>query len=158
MKEFIPLNRRFAVILAFVSWWLLSSIGVFLVIHYNDWLFFGLHGHDATTIEQIGGFYLALTGVQLMAVYAVSLIICISNFPHPVRTTFWTVSLFYLVKSAITAIRWPWGSQNDLDQAVPILAYLISTLLLIGFSVFITWLMTSLMPKLKGVFRKHCSH
>ena len=67
MQASKPLNRRFAIILALVGMWLLACIGVFIFIHPSDWWFFGLRGHDAATIGQIGAYYLARTGAQLPA-------------------------------------------------------------------------------------------
>ena len=137
-----PLNRRLAVFLALASKYLLSCIGVYYLIHYNDWSFFpGFHGHDATTIIQIGAFYLAYTGAQLPAAAFAGMFIASSDFRHPARTTFWTVAAYHLVGAVISAVRWPWISAHDLDQSVPIIASLISILILIGFSVFVTWFM-----------------
>jgi hypothetical protein len=137
-----PLNRRLAVFLALASKYLLSCIGVYWLIHTNDWSFFpGFHGHDATTIMQIGAFYLAFTGAQLPAAAFASMFISLSDFRHPLRATFWTVAAYHLVGAVVSAVRWPWKSAPDLDQSVPIIASLISILIVIGFSVFITWFM-----------------
>ena len=135
-----PLNRRHAIILALASKYLLSCIGVYLFIHYHDWSFFlGFHGHDATTIKQIGAFYLAFTGAQLPAAAIAGMFIASSDFKHPLRATFWTVFAYHLVFAVSSAVRWPWKSAHDLDQSVPIIASLVSILFLIGFSVFIAW-------------------
>jgi len=154
MQASKPLNRRFAIALALVGMWLLSCIGVVVFIHSDDWLFFGLHGHDATTIEQIGAFFLAWTAAQLPAASFAGMIIGSSDFTHPLRTAFWTVSIYYLVISAIRVFHWPWRSLHNLDQSIPVLAYLISILVLIGFSVFVAWFM----PVLHKVFQKYFAH
>ena len=137
-----PLNRRLAILLALASKYLLSCIGVYWLIHYNYWWFFPVfHSHDATTVKQIGAFYLAFTGAQLPAAAVAGIFIASSDFRHPLRTTFWTVAAYHLLGAVISAVRWPWKSAHDLDQSVPINASLISILILIGFSVFITWFM-----------------
>jgi hypothetical protein len=149
-----PLNRKYAIALALVGMWLLSCIAVFVLVHSYDWEFFDLHGHDATTVEQIGAFYLAWTGAQLTAAGFAGMIIGSSDFAHPMRITFWTTAAYFLAFSSIRALHWPWQSLHNLDQVVPILAYLISMLSLIGFSVFAAWFM----PKFYIYFQKHFAH
>jgi hypothetical protein len=48
---------------------------------------------------------------------------------------------YQLVMSVIRVVRWPWKQFHDLDQSIPILAYLASMVLLIGFTVFLAWFM-----------------
>jgi hypothetical protein len=69
------------------------------------------------------------------------MIIASSNFRHPLYTTFWTGACYHLIFSAIRADYWPWAVVHNLDQSLPVLAYLVSTLLLIGTSVFFAWFM-----------------
>ena len=134
-------KHRHGIVLAVAGMWLFGAIGGFLLIHFTDWWFLGLHGHDAITLEEIGAFYLAWTGSQLPAAAFAGMIIVCSDFIHPVRTTFLTVTAFQLVFSMIRAIHWPWQAVRDFDRAVPILAYLLSVSFLIGFSVLVAWLM-----------------
>ncbi len=122
MQASRPLNRRFAIILALAGMWLLASIGVFIFIHSSDWWFFDLRGHNATTVEQLGAFFLAWTAAQLPAACFASMTIRSSDFRHPLRATFLTTAFYYLVLSVIRAFRWPWQSVRDLDQSVPIVA------------------------------------
>jgi hypothetical protein len=136
-----PLNRKFAIALALIGLWILSCLGVFVLIHFNGIYFFGLHGHDKTTIEQIAFFYLAWTGSQIPAAASAAMIICSSDFLHPLRATFWTAFAYFVVMSLIRAVHWPWMQFQDLDQSIPILSYLTSILLLIGFSVSVAWFM-----------------
>jgi hypothetical protein len=143
LKSSKPINRRLAIVLALASLWLASIVGVFCLIHFNDWFFLGLHGHDTTTIKEIGAYYLALTGAQLTAAFLAGAIIGSSDFKRPFRTTFWIVFVYHLVLSVIRAFHWPWISVQDLDQRVPIIAYTLSILLLIGFSVFSAWYMAA---------------
>jgi hypothetical protein len=154
MQASKPLNRKFAIALALAGMWLLTCIGVFVFIHSDNWYFFGLQGHDATTIAQIGTFFLAWTGAQLPAASFAGMMIGSSNFNHPLRTTFWTASVYYLVLSAIRAVHWPWRSIHNLDQSIPVVANLISIFLLIGFSVFIAWFM----PRFHRIFQKLFVH
>ena len=154
MQASKPLNRKFAIALALAGMWLLACIGVFVFIRSDDWWFSGLHGYDATTIEQIGGFFLAWTAAQFPAACIAGMIIGSSDFRHPLRTTFWTVTAYHMLLSAIRAVHWPWKSLHNLDQSVPILAYLVSILLLIGVSVFIAWFM----PSFHRVFQRYFTH
>ena len=93
----------------------------------------GFHGHDATTIEQIGAFYLAFTGAQLPAAAFASMfialirvldILCARRFGRLLLIIWWV--------PLVSAVRWPWKSAHDLDQFVPIIASLISILILIA--------------------------
>jgi hypothetical protein len=83
-----PMNRKFAIPLALAVMWLLACIGILIFIHSDDWLFLGLHGHDANTIEQIGLFFMAWTAAQFPAASLAGMIIGSSDFIHPLRTTF----------------------------------------------------------------------
>ncbi|HEY2081588.1 MAG TPA: hypothetical protein VGI88_02300 [Verrucomicrobiae bacterium] len=134
--------------------WLLACIGVLVFIHSSDWWFFGLRGHDANTIKQIGAFFVAWTAAQLPAAYFAGWAIRSSDFRHPLRTTFLTTAAYYLVFTVIRAFRWPWRSVHDLDQSVPVVAYLISIFSLILFSVFVAWFV----PRYHRVFQKHFAH
>jgi len=154
MQASKPLNRRFAIILALVGMWLAAWIGVFVFIHSSNWWFFSLRGHDATTILQIGAFFLSWTGAQLPAACIAGIAISSSAFTHPLRTTFLTTAIYYLVLSAIRAFHWPWQSVHDLDKFVPVVAYSVSILSLISFSVFVAWFM----PRFHRVFQKYFAH
>jgi hypothetical protein len=154
MQASKPLNRRLAIALALVGMWLLACIGVFILLHSSDWWFFGLRGHDATTIEQIAGFFMAWTAAQLPAACFAGMIIGSSSFTHPLRVTFLTTAVYYLVFSAIRVFRWPWRSFRGLDQSVPVVAYLVSILSLILFSVFVVWFV----PRFHRVFQKYFAH
>src|SRR5207237_8684424 len=129
-----PLNRKLAIPLALTGMWLLACTGLFLFDHSDRWWFIGLGGYNAATIGQIGAFYLGWTAVQLPAAAFVGMIIGSSDFTHSHRTTFLTAVGYHLFFSAIRAARWPWTSLHDLDQSIPVLAYLVSTVLLIGVS------------------------
>ncbi len=103
--------------------WLLASLGVFLHIHYVDWYFFpDLPGHDAATIWEIGGVYLAWTGAQVPVAAFAGMVISSSDFTRPLPATFWTMAAYHLLFSAIRAVHWPWKSAHDLDQRVPVAA------------------------------------
>ena len=141
MQASKPLNRKLAIALALASMWLLSCVGNFAWIHPDDWWFIQLRGYDAISIGQIGGFYLALTGAHLLAASSAGMIISASDFTHPLRTTFWTMVGYHLFFSAMSAFHWPWSVLHDLDQSIPITASLVSTLLLIGDSLFFAWFM-----------------
>jgi hypothetical protein len=154
MKTSKPLNRKLAIALALAGMWLLACIGVFVLTHSDDWWFIGVHGYDATTIEQIGGFFLVWTAVQFPAASFAGMIIGSSDFSHPLRTTFWTVAAYHLLLSGIRALHWSWTAFHDLNQSIPVLAYLVSILLLIGVSVFIAWFM----PRFHKVFQRYFAH
>jgi hypothetical protein len=139
MKPFNPIRQRLAIILALASLWLLSCIGVFLDIHSTDWLFLGLHGHDATTVKEVGLFFSAWASAQFPAAFVAGAFIGLSDSHHPIRTTLWTVGTYQVVSSLVRAFRWPWWSIQDLDQSIPIIAYIISILLVTGFCVFSAW-------------------
>jgi len=154
MQACKPLNRKFAIALALAGMWLLECVGNFVWIHPDDWWFIQLRGYDAATIGQIGWFYVALTGAHLPAASIAGMIISSSDFAHPLRTTFWTMAGFHLFFSAISAVRWPWAALHDLDQSMPILAYSVSTLMLIGISVFFAWFA----PRWHKVFQRYFAH
>lgn len=141
MKSSKPLNHGFAIALALAAMWLLGMIGVFVLISPNAWYYIGLQGHDAATIEQIGAFFVAWTAAQLPAVCLVGMIIRLSDFARPLRTTFWTMASYELIFTAIRATHWPWSRLHNLDQSIPVLAYLLSSFSLIGAGVFFAWLM-----------------
>jgi hypothetical protein len=151
VQTYKSLNRRFAIIFALVCLWLLTCIGVFIFIAPHNWLFFDLHGYDESTIGQIGGFFLAWTAAQLPAASVAGMVIGSSDFSHPLRTTFLTVTAYYLLLSTIRVFHWPWNSLKSLDQSIPCLAYLVSLLLLICVSVFFAWVM----PRFSKVFQNH---
>jgi hypothetical protein len=154
MQASKPLSRRFAIILALMGMWLLACVGVFVFIHSSDWWFFGLRGHDATAIEQIAAFFVGWTAAQLPAACFAGMAIGSSDFNHPLRVTFWTTAVYYLVFSVFRALHWPWQSAHDLDQSVPVVAYSVSILSLILFSVFVAWFM----PRFHRVFQKYFAH
>ncbi len=154
MQATRPLNRRFAIVLALASMWLLSSIGFIIVFRLEDCWFLGLRGYDLNTLGQIGGFFMIWTSGQIHGASFAGMIIGSSDFRHPLRTTFYTMATYELLMSVVRAFRWPWGAYHDLDQSIPILAYLISVLSLIGFSVFFCWFM----PRFHAFFQKHFAH
>ena len=154
MRAFKPPSRRLAIVLALVGMWLLACIGILFEIYSGDWLFLGLHGHDANTIKQIGLFFMAWTAAQFPAAYFAGVIIGLSDFSHPLRTTFWTMAGYQLFFSVIRAVQWPWMRVPDLDQSIPVLAHLISAFLLIGVSVFSTWST----PKCLRVIQRHIKY
>ena len=130
--------------------WFLGCVCIFALVHSDQWWFIRIRGYDEATIGQIGGFYLVWTAAQLPAASIAGMIIGSSDFTHPLRTTFWTVTGYQLFLSAIRWADWPWTNIYDLDQSIPLLAYLVSILLLIGVSVFFAWLM----PKWHTVFQR----
>lgn len=134
-----PLNRRFAIVLALVCMWFGSSTGLTIVFRIQDWWFIDLHGYDLITLGQIGAFFMAWMAAQIPAAALVGVIIGSSDFKHPLRATFWTIASYEVVLSIVRGFRWPWGAFHDLDQSIPVLAYLISLFLLIGVSVFFSW-------------------
>lgn len=146
-----PLSRKLAIPLALAGMWLLACLGVFAVVHSDQPWFIGLGGYDAAALGQIGAFFLVLTAAQLPAASFAGMIIGSSDFTHPRRTTFWVVAGYHLLFSAIRAVHWPWTAFQDLDQSIPILASLVSTLLLIGVSVFFAWLM----PRWHRIFQRY---
>ena len=146
-----PLSRKLAIPLALAGMWILACAGTFAFVHSDQWWFIGLHGYDIVTIGQIGTFFLVWTAAQVPAASLAGMVIVSSDFIHPLRTTFWTVTGYHLFFSAIRAVRWPWAALHDLDQSIPVLAYLVSTLLLIGASVFFAWLM----PRWHKVFQRY---
>jgi hypothetical protein len=154
MQAFKPLNRRAAIILALAGMWLTACIGVFVFIHSSDWWFLGLRGHDAATIEQVAAFFLAWTAAQLPAACFAAVAIGSSDFRHPLRTTFFTTAVYYLVVTFIRAFHWPWQSFHDLNQSVPVTAYAVSILSLVLFSVFVVWFM----PRFHRFFQKYSAH
>jgi hypothetical protein len=154
MQASKSLNRRVAIVLALVSMWLASNVGVVVYFHLHDWWFFDLHGFDIVTIGQIGGFFLAWAAVQFPAASIAGMIIGSSDFSHPLRATFWTMAFYHLLLSVIRAFRWPWRFFQDLDQSIPVLAYLMSVLLLVGISVFFAWFM----PRFHGFVQRRSAH
>jgi hypothetical protein len=66
----------------------------------------------------------------------------------------WTTAGYHLFFSAISAFRRPWAPVHDLDQSIPILAGLVSTLSLIGVGVFFAWQM----PGWHKVFQRYFTH
>ena len=149
-----PLSRKLALPLALAGTWLLTSVGVFLFLHSDQWWFIGLGGYDAATIGQIGTFYLCWAAVQLPAAAFLGMIIGSSDFTHPLCITFLTAVGYHFFFSAIRAARWPWTALHGLDQSIPVLAYLVSTALLIGVSVFHAWLM----PKWYKLGQRYFGH
>ena len=141
MQASKPLNRKLAIILALAVMWLLSVIGAIIVSHSVNLEFVWLRGYDVATIGQVGSFYLVWVGSQFPAASFGGMIIGSSDFTHPLRTTFCAMTGYQVVFSAIRAFHWPWTAFHDLDQSIPILAYLLSILLLIGVSVFFAWFM-----------------
>ena len=154
MQASKPLSRKLAIILALAVTWLLSVIGVVIVSHSVSLGFVGLHGYDAVTIGQVGSFYLVWVGSQFPAASFGGMIIGSSDFTHPLSTTFWAMAGYHLLFSAIRAIHWPWTAFHNLDQSIPILAYLISILLLIGVSLFFAWFK----PRFHRVFQRYFAH
>jgi hypothetical protein len=154
MQASKPLNRKLAIILALAVMWLFSSIGVFIFVRSDSLPFIDLHGYDAVTIGQIGGFFLGWVGSQFPAASFAGMIIGSSDFTHPLRTTFWTMAGYQLFFSAIRAIHWPWTALHGLNQSVPILAYLISILLLIVVSLFFAWFT----QRFYKIFQKYFAH
>jgi hypothetical protein len=146
-----PLNRKLAIPLALAGMWILAHAGVFLLVHSDRWLFIG---DKATTIVQIIMFYVTWTAVQVPAASIAGMVLVSSDFIHPLRTTFWTMAAYALFVSTITAFHWPWTAMPELDQSIPVAAHLISTLLLIGASVFFAWLL----PRWNKVFQRHFRH
>jgi hypothetical protein len=134
--------------------WLVAYVGVFIFLRSTGWWFFELRGRDATTMLQIGIFFSAWTAAQLPAAYFAGMAIASSDFRHPLRATLWTTTVYYLVITVVRAFHWPWQAVHDLDQSVPIVAYSISILLLILFSVFVAWFM----PRFHKVFQKYFVH
>lgn len=154
MQASKPLNRKLAVILALAIMWLLSVIGVIIVSHSVSLGFVWLHGYDVATIGQVGSFYLVWVGSQFPAASFGGIIISFSDFTHPLRTTFWAMAGYQLFFSAIRAFHWPWTAFQELDQSIPILAYLISILFLIGVSVFFAWFT----PKYHKFWQRYFAH
>ncbi|HXC37212.1 MAG TPA: hypothetical protein VNV43_15150 [Candidatus Acidoferrales bacterium] len=136
MRTRKPLNRRFAIALAVTTMWIGSSVGFLLGFHSGDWYFIFLRGYDLNTIGQIGAFFLAWFAVQIPGAYLAGSAIAASDFRHPLRVTFWTMTCYHAVFSIIRAFHWLWRAFPDLDQSIPVLFYLISVLSLIGVSVF----------------------
>ena len=136
-----PLSRVLAIPIALAGMWVLACAGSFAAVHSTQWWFIDLRGYDAATIGQLGTFFLAYTAAQIPAACLAGMVIVASDFTHPLRATFWTVVGYHLVFSAIRAVRWPWTAFHDLDQAIPLLAQVLSTLLLIGTSVLVAWVM-----------------
>jgi hypothetical protein len=154
MKASKPLNHKFAIALALAAMWLLAVSGVFVLIRSDAWYFIGLRGHDAITIEQIGAFFSAWTAAQIPAVCMAAMIIRSSDFVRPLRTTFWTLAAYELLFTLIRSAHWPWSRFHDLDQSIPVLAYLLSSLTLIGAGVFFAWLM----PRWHKIFQRYFTH
>ncbi len=135
-----PIDRKLAIPLALAGMWLLACLGVDFFLDSSPWSFIALRGYDATTLGQIGAFFLGWTGAQLPAAGLAGIIIGSSDFTHPVRATFWTAFGYHLFASAVRVARWPWPEIHELDQSIPALAYVASTLLLVAVSVFVAWL------------------
>ena len=154
LKASKPLNRRVAIVLALACMWLLSSIGWVISFHLSDWWFLDLHGYDLITIGQIGGFFLVWMAAQIPAASATGMIIALSDFAHPLRTVFWTMTSYELVLSIVRAFHWPWWGFHDLDQSIPVLCYLISVLLLIGTSIVFTWFS----PRFHAFVQRYSAH
>src|SRR2546426_4973822 len=75
-----PLNRRFALVLAFLSLWLVGALGSLLL---SGWQFVGLDD-DANAVFQVGLFYLARAAALLPSATLAGIIFAKSKFSRPV--------------------------------------------------------------------------
>lgn len=152
MQASKPLNRRVAIVLALVGMWLASSIGVFIVLNSGEWYFISLRGYDVNTLVQIGTFYSLWAVAQFPGACIAGAVISLSDFRRPLWTTFLTMASYEILVSIIRG--WPWKPFHALNQSVPILAYVIAILSLIGVSVFFTWFN----PRFHRLFRRFSMH
>jgi hypothetical protein len=147
-REFKPIfGRVTGVITAFVSMWLLGTVGVFLVLRNNQMSFFALGGYDYVTLVQIECLYLDLFGAKLLSLWIAASIIAMSDVRHPVRTAFWMSLCLELVLIGIRVARWPWSAAVGLDQSIPALAECLSLVLIVGCTVLMTWIVSRLVGR-----------
>lgn len=134
-----PLDRRLAITLSVVVMWIVGGLGHWLLHSSQHWYFVLLNGYDAVTLGQIGSYYLARVGAQLPALGLAVIVIALSDFRHPVRTSCLTTFAFHGISTAIRLVRRPWSAMPDLDQSIPILAELAQLTLLVMFIGLIAW-------------------
>lgn len=127
-----------------VAFQLLPQAGIL-----DSWSFIFLRGYDAGTLGQLGAFFLAWFGVQIPAAYLAGSAIACSDFKHPLRVTFWTMTIYEAALSIIRAVHWPWRGFPDLNQSIPILFYLTAVCSLIGISIFFTWFMPKMIARVQ---------
>lgn len=162
-----PLSCKMAIPLAVVGMWCFSFAGIcvlvkFILVPPNQWWFRWIIGILGTTwvrhpIWSIVPFYLAWTGVQLLGSGFAGIVIGLSGFARPLRTTFSTVTIYYALLSVLRVIICPWTEFHDiapLAYFVTLMVYLLSTLLLIGSSVLVAWFM----PRYYLFFQRPSSH
>jgi len=110
----------------------------------GGWSFLGLGGYDVGTLGQLGGFFLARFGAQLPAMAFAAFIISLADFQRPLRVAFSVTFGLHLFLLGLQAIRWPWAQFPHLDQSIPALCELVELSLIVGCTVFFTWLITGL--------------
>lgn len=153
MQASKPINRILAILIALAGMWLLACAGVLILGRVDHWWFVGI-GNSYARLQQIVGSYLAWTGAQLPSAAFAGLIIGSSSFSHPLRVTFLTVLTYHLFFIAIYLPHLGWTDIQGSEQFTLILAHLASTLLLVGASVIVAWLM----PMWHKVFERYFRH
>jgi len=122
-----PLNRRFALVLAFFSLWLVGALGSLLL---SGWQFVGLDD-DANAVFQVGLFYLARAAALLPSATLAGIIFAKSKFARPVLAAFLTVAGYHVVSLALRgAFRWPWSAVPGVNAIIPVAGELVSIFLL----------------------------
>ena len=129
---------RVGVVVSLICMWVLGSAGVFLFIHGEPQWFLALGGYDASTLNQIGLFYLGCTVAQIPSLTFAAFIITMSEFRRPVRAAFWITLGWHVFLLGIHAARWPWSGIPGLDQSIPWLAEFVSLAMLVGYTVLLT--------------------
>jgi hypothetical protein len=139
-----PLKRKTAIFVAILLMWLVGGISLGLIHSAYDWNFILLGGYDFATLGQIGGYYLARFGSQIMGLGLAAFVISKSDFLHPARAACVTAMVYYGITTAIRMARNPWSVAPNLDQSIPVLAELAQLILMIGFiglfTRFVIWL------------------
>ena len=149
-------SGRVGIIVALVGMWLLGAAGTFLLVRdlaANDPLFFDAFGADDAVIPgRIWLFFLLRFLAQMPSLTFAAGVVAISDLRHPVRTACWIVlgsHLFWFGERAamfmigFRAASWPWSAIPGLDQSVPVLAECVSLVLMVGYTVLLTWLALS---------------
>ncbi len=122
-----PLNRRFALVLAFLSLWLVGALGSLLL---SGWQFVGLDD-DANAVFQVGLFYLARAAALLPSATLAGIIFAKSKFSRPVLAAFLTVAGYHVASLALRgAFRWPWSAVRGVNAIIPVAGELVSVFLL----------------------------
>lgn len=114
------LKHAHVICIACLGMWLLSCVGVFLVVHFGNWWFFLPSENTSANWLQFGGFYIAYFAARIPSAYFVALVISKSEFKHPVQVASYVVTGVETVRLAIQLFRNPWLTADLRDWWMPL--------------------------------------